>query len=477
MNYISLSSKPSPSAPSDFILQPRIQASNFKYSSHFANGEYIATGEIYKDQPVFKNKKETHSLILNNYIRDYKFNHYHGFEKNSQGEYYYINTYHEYIEPLKNNSLFSNAANFLNFKFQKNKDSNNPIHLGFLFYKDFEEKSFHYLNENISSSDFKLSFEYMFPSENYISPVNFGILIEQNNDFYKIPLSYLGFSPSIAKVNIENNFLNLNNYSIFSSKEDLPLDLSGDKSFQIGFYADCDSAFDVYLSNFEFEIKNFYKNSSYLFFDSIEGSEDLTSIISTNNQNINKHYIYGPKDNFNEDNFVFNSLYDESFSFSSDFSSQNGYIHALGKFIEIPGNRILDPDGDGLVGEQDLDPYNLLLNQSISVIFSERFFDLGVSRGVIGQKLKINIEGYSVEFDNTLDNYLDGELVTSLYQALQYLINKFNSNHHQTGIHLSGFGPNIAAFRPKGGSIVLFSCDVTFNNYSVTLDSELVNQN
>lgn len=455
----------------NFTSQPKIKGSNFLFSASQSNGSYELVNDQNNSLPIFSNPSNENFSKMENRVRSFNEGHYIGLQKNSFGTNNFINVYPTFIQPYQSNSLFSNKSNYLNFNFPEDIDNSLSTTLGFLFYSYLKPNEKKYLNLNILDSTILLSFEYLSPLADTNSSVTFGLLFQQDNVFYEAPISFLDINQNMTKVNISKAISSLDIKNISENSTANNLDLSGQKPYQIGFYSrSSGDSIQIYFSNFTLDLENFSTQDSFLFYNYL--NQDLLPVISTSKNDTSHDYIYGSDEG---EVFVFNSALEYSPSYSSKFSYQNGYIHKDGLKTEVEGTLLENPDNDnamfnsnlilGTPGNPDPDPFNKPNNSQGLSIFD--FTDLGLDVNNMLGKLIFNFEGYIIEYNNYGFSY-------NLPIAIANTIIEFRKSHPSTGIHLdfSG-GINFLAWRPKGGADVYFSCEVIFENDSVTINSNL----
>lgn len=469
MNYIKTFIKAGDYDPEiAFISSPRIKANNFKYSSYKFNGEYELTSKILNDSPVYiNNNKSSDQFNLENSIKSFSKQHYYGFKKDKNESTYFLNVYPDFIQPYRSNGIFSNQSNFLNFNFPKSSPSNSTV-LGFLFYEYFSEYSYIDLNFKLSNLDFDFSFETHFPNSNISDTIfNFGFLLQQSQNFYKIPLGYLNPSENLIKTNISKNFNSLSFDELLITDGNATLDTSGNNLFQIGFYVDhWGSKNNVNFSNFSLKFKNQEESDNILSF--IDNNQAALS----NDLNIYNasEYIFSKDKKDLSDNFIFNSKLNYSSNYSSNFSLQNGYISAFGESKDLEKTFLENSDGDALFNDTDPDPYNKPTNYQYLTINDFSF--LGSTN--VNLKFEFNFEGKIFIFDGTNEDYVNSLGIQSILQILFHVAENFNQTYKSTGIYIecNSDNPIFSVWRPKGGPQVYFSCVVNFTNNSVTVRSK-----
>lgn len=470
MEYIKTFSKAGASSSEiAFISSPRIQANNFKYSSYKFNGEYELTSKILNDSPVYiNNNKSNDEFNLENSIKSFLKQHYYGFRKDKNESTYFLNVYPDFIQPYRSNGIFSNQSNFLDFNFPKSITPSNSTVLGFLFYDYFSENSYIDLNFKLSNLDFDFSFETYFPISNISDAIfNFGFLLQQSQNFYKIPLGYLTPSQNLIKTNISKSFNSLNFNELLITDKNAVLNTSGNNLFQIGFYIDhWGAACNVNFSNFSLQFKNQEESENILSFS------DQNYATLSNNLNINNasEYIYSKDKKDSSDNFIFNSKLNNSSNYSSNFSLQNGYTSIFGESINLEKTFLENSDGDELFNDTDPDPYNKPNNYQYLTL--DDFSFLGFNN--INLKFEFNFEGKIFIFDGTDEDFINSLGIQSILEVLFYVAENFNQTRKSTGIYIecNSDNPIFSVWRPKGGPQVYFSCKVHFTNNSVTVRSK-----
>lgn len=445
----------------EFLSATPLKIHGFDGIASEANGNYSLTGDICNCFPSLVKNVSTSNATLSNSVDFFNSDSFYYFKSpavNSNTSFDSLYAHPDFFKIENDSSKFSGQSHYINFLLDTDSgDSDSTSYFGFLFDDENNAGTKKYLNHNLSSATFNLS--YSFISQNQRS-FETGLLFKQSNNFFVLNFGSTGSDSTATPITLSKSYNDFN-FTLIYGELGASFDTSGQTPFEVGVYFKDSSGGDRrgLATNFVLQINNIAPKKYYLF------NHNDKAVISDVNCSVSNdaNYIYSDQ----PINAHCHYFYPNNGS-TALFTNQKGYAVNYGLESQAVSSKTLNSDSDSLIDSLDFnDPYGMQ-NASYSLLNESSFTTASIE---YNERLDIILEGFKYTYDGSDSRILLDNNILNITTMFEYISNIINLESSNTGIRaLKDPNSNDLIFwRPKGGSSVSGYASVYLNSGTVNL--------